>query len=169
MRDAKKVVMLSIFGLLMSVIVYPFLHECGHSLCAIFLGAEVMEFHIWPIPYIACNMVHLSSVAQVIVGAGGILLPIIFSVSVPEKEFLVWYCNMLLIFIEILSVMLSMVAIVLFEIGHPMKNEDMTTMLQIAPSYTKILFVLTLGLLCGLIAKAVTNKPVTRIKAFLLN
>lgn len=169
MNALKKIASITIVGLLMVLFVYPLLHECGHSLLAIILGADILELELWPHPHVLCNMKNLSSTSQVIVGAGGVLLPILFSACIPQKRFWVWYCNMILIGIETLSVVISLVALICFSCGHPIANEDMTTMLAIAPSALPLLFVLTLSLLCGLIGPTIMKRPITKLKTYLLN
>lgn len=169
MNGLKKVFPITVLGLLMVLFVYPLLHECGHSLLAIILGADILELELWPHPHVLCNMKNLSSTSQVTVGAGGMLLPILISACIPQKRFWVWYCNMILIGIETLSVVISLAALISFDLGHPIANEDMTTMLTIAPSAQPLFFVLTLSLLCGLIGLTITKRPLTKLKTYLLN
>lgn len=169
MNSVRKIVLIAFWGLLVAIIVYPLLHESGHSLFAIVLGAEVIEYKLWPLPYVLCNMKDLSSTSQIIVGAGGVLLPILFSACISQRIFWIWYCNMILIGIEALSVLMSLAAIIFFDIGCPITNEDMTTMLRIDPSAKTVLFALTLCLLCWLIRMIIKNKPLARLKEYLLN
>ena len=169
MNALKKIASITIVGLLMVLFVYPLLHECGHSLLAIILGADILELELWPHPHVLCNMKNLSSTSQVIVGAGGVLLPILFSACVQQKRFWVWYGNMILIGIETLSVVISLTALISFGLGHPVANEDMTTILTIAPSARPVLFIITLVLLCGLIGLTIMKRPITKLKTYLLN
>ncbi len=45
-KDGLKAVILTATGLLTAVLIYPFLHETGHSLAALSVGARVNEFTI---------------------------------------------------------------------------------------------------------------------------
>lgn len=45
-KDGLKAVILTATGLLTAVLIYPFLHETGHSLAALSVGARVNEFMI---------------------------------------------------------------------------------------------------------------------------
>lgn len=168
MNSVRKIVLITSLGLLVAIVIYPLLHESGHSLFAIVLGAEVIEYKLWPIPYVLCNMKGLSSTSQIIVGAGGVLLPILFSACISQRRFWVWYCNILLIGIESLSLLTSLAAIIFFDIGCPITNEDMTTMLRINPSAKPVLFAITLCLLCWLIGMIINSKPLARLKEYLL-
>lgn len=76
---------------------------------------------------------------------------------------------MILIGIETLSVVISLAALICFSSEHRIVNEDMTTMLLIAPSARPILFVLTIGLLCIVIGLIIVNKPMAKMKEYLLS
>lgn len=140
MNSVRKVCTITALGLLMVFFVYPLLHESGHSLFAIILGADILEFKLWHTPYVLSNMSDMSTTSSVIVGVGGVLLPILFSACIPQRQFWIWYCNMILVGIETLSVGISLVAIICFGLGNPMANEDITTILLIAPSTKPVLF-----------------------------
>ena len=78
MKDAVKLFGILFFGLLTAVIIYPFLHESGHLIAAVLLGAEVLEFNLFPLPNILCNMANMSIVEKIIIGLNGLFLPIFF-------------------------------------------------------------------------------------------
>ena len=79
MKDAVKLFGILFFGLLTAVIIYPFLHESGHLIAAVLLGAEVLEFNLFPLPNVLCDMTHMRDISIIIVGLNGLFFPISFS------------------------------------------------------------------------------------------
>lgn len=71
----------------MVLFVYPLLHECGHSLLAIILGADILELELWPHPHVLCNMKNLSSTSQVTVGQEVCFCPFFFLLVYHKKGF----------------------------------------------------------------------------------
>lgn len=55
MKYVFKGVLLIAIGLMAAIIVYPFTHELGHSIAAWILGAQIYEFHLFPIPNVLCR------------------------------------------------------------------------------------------------------------------
>ncbi len=48
MKDFLKIIGIILVGLFTAVIIYPMLHEAGHSLIALTVGADVVEFNLFP-------------------------------------------------------------------------------------------------------------------------
>ena len=65
---------LLILGMVTVLIIYPFLHESGHSLAVVLLGGSVESFNILPVPYISCQMKEYNKIDFLIVGFSGMLL-----------------------------------------------------------------------------------------------
>lgn len=47
--DFLNIIGMVILGITVAVLIYPFLHEAGHSLAAFLVGAEVVEVEILPL------------------------------------------------------------------------------------------------------------------------
>ena len=86
MKDTRKLLGILFFGLLTAVVIYPFLHETGHSIAAFLLGAEVLEFNLFPIPNVLCNMKNLPDNRIFLVGLDGLFFPVLFA-AVIQKVF----------------------------------------------------------------------------------
>lgn len=167
MKDCERVAKITLVGLFVAVLVYPLLHELGHTLMAVVLGADILESTLWPIPSVLCNMRGLSTVKQILVGAGGLLLPIILSIGNRMKKFWVWYSNLILLGIEILSVIISLIAIFSFELGKPLTNEDITTILSIAPYFRFVYLVALIVLMFLLTIHLIRQAPFARMREYL--
>ena len=70
---------LFILSLITTILIYPFLHELGHVIATILVGIEFSEFHLFPVPYVLCNMVNAGRMEYFVVGFAGVLFPFVVS------------------------------------------------------------------------------------------
>ena len=130
----KRISTMLIVGLIVTLVVYPILHELGHSIVAILFGAEVLEFNIFPYPNILCNIKSVNSMGIVTISIGGGVFPILFVVRSP-KQFIGWYTCFTIRWICVLSYLISIVSVISFQLGMPVQNEDITHALIEKPQY----------------------------------
>lgn len=141
MKLILKFFVLLVIGLSIAVIIYPFLHEVGHSLSAIMLGAEIKNFQILPISSVLVKMNSgTSEVDFLIIGLSGMLFPFIMSFFLPAKTFWKWYARITLRLICILSFFISIAAVLMNQQGSPMQNDDITIILKNSPQYMTFCF-----------------------------
>ena len=136
LKEFLKMVGLIIVGLLTAVIIYPFLHEIGHSLIALLVGARIIDFNILPIPFIVCEITTVDVSGQMLIGLGGIVFPFVLSMLLKPKWFWGWYASLILKGISVYSVILSIIAIVLHISGNSWQKEDIVQVLQLFPNGT---------------------------------
>lgn len=67
MKNIFKYLSLFFMALFTSVIVYPFFHEAGHSVAAVLVGGKVEEFCLFPLPYVACNVIGVEKSGNIII------------------------------------------------------------------------------------------------------
>ena len=91
MKSIKQAVCFLLVGLLCTVIIYPLLHELGHSLAAIALGGEIVQLSWLPIPSVLCKMNSPNTSQYVIVGLSGMIFPALLCIFVHSNRFWVWY------------------------------------------------------------------------------
>lgn len=108
-----KLFMLLPIGLLTAIIIYPFLHEMSHSICALLFNAEVLYCNLFPLPNVICNVRELTKLQLFIVAIGGPLIPFILGVIVRPKNFWLQYVKGIVIGISILSFFISILGFVL--------------------------------------------------------
>lgn len=169
MKDAVKLFGILFFGLLTAVIIYPFLHESGHLIAAVLLGAEVLEFNLFPLPNVLCDMTHMRDISIIIVGLNGLFFPISFSAVMLKlfgDSFWVRYVSFVLNGISLFASIISVIAVVFFYLGNPMNNEDVTQILHICPNSGMIIIILTISLIIYLIIKTILEKPIRRCLAY---
>ena len=87
MRKIERPVWLLPIGLLCAVMIYPFLHELGHSLTAILLGAEILQITWFPLPSVLCGMSSLNTLKYVLVGLNGVVFPGILCLVISSNRF----------------------------------------------------------------------------------
>lgn len=82
--------MLGIFsiGLFTAILLYPTLHEAGHSLLALIVGAKVVDFNLFPIPSIMCDVFGVGNTGIILIGLGGIIIPYVISMIFKTKNIL---------------------------------------------------------------------------------
>ena len=169
MKDSIKVLKLMFFGLLSAVFIYPFLHESGHVISALFSGAKLVGFTMFPLPNTVCEFDHDNTVSQMMSALGGVVFPYVLSfVLVPKtsKKFIWWYVFFLMRIISIYATFLSMISLFLIACGVPLKNVDVSVVFEVYPDYTVfivagLIMMISFGLIVSL-----KDKPITHFKDY---
>ena len=162
MKLALKFFTLLGLGLLTVLIIYPFLHESGHSLAILLLGGNVKSFNILPVPYVLCQMNEYNKIDFFIVGFSGMLLPYLISFFIQKRNFGVCYLRIALRLICLISFVFGIVSAYLYQKGSGIKNDDITIILQNAPEYSILSFVLLI--LLSIITVVLFLKDISRLK-----
>lgn len=166
MKDAIKIAAITIVGLIVAVIVYPLLHEGGHSLAAVIVGAKVEEFNLYPLPNILCSVQSVGTMGLVVIGISGLLLPFLLTVVIQPKRFWGWYICFTTRGICLLSFAVALFAIAVFQTERQMVNEDITLVMELAPEHKGIYAAILLGLAGWDILLVVRSHPVRRCMEF---
>lgn len=159
MKDVFKGVLLIVIGLVAAIVVYPFMHELGHSIAAWISGAQIYEFHLFPIPNILCGFDSVSLKSMALVGFSGMLFPAVLTGIRAPKTFLLWYLWFVIKSICALSFFVSLWALVFFQTGLEIANEDMIQILQFAPEYRVIYLAAIIGLLAITVVQLIRSNP----------
>ena len=162
MKDALKALGILAMGLFVAIIVYPFLHEAGHTIATVLAGAKVIEFNLWPIPSILCNAIGISTGGFVIIGFSGTIFPILISLILPRKRFYMWYLKALLQGISLLALCVSFVS-VMFRVNL---QDDMFQVLKFWSYGEASLLLLLSGGMAFLLSLILREKPSRRICNF---
>lgn len=166
MKVMLKSIGLLMTGLFVAVIIYPLLHELGHSIMAVLVGASVLELKLFPIPYVLCSTDGMDMVGQVIIGTGGIILPLIISQIKVCSNFWLWYAQLLLKGISVLAFIISAISTILFMKGSPLQNDDTTQILQIWPNGIWIILLLSVVMSVIISVSIVKEKPLIKCTDF---
>ena len=151
-----------IVGLIVTIVVYPILHELGHSIVAILFGAEVLEFNIFPYPNVLCNIKSVSSMGIVAISIGGGVFPILFAVISPN-QFIGWYTCFTIRWVCLFSYLISIVSVILFQLGMPVSNEDITHALLEKPQYAFVYLMFYLMLMLVTARLIVKSNPMEHL------
>ncbi len=162
MKDILKGSGLIILGLLVAILIYPLFHELGHVAATLFAGERIVEWQLLPTPYVQCQFISASKIQIVVVGMGGMLLPFMVTIFRPPKLFWIWYVWTIMKGICVLSFILSIVAIIMYQIKCPMLNEDMTQILYRVPECAWICCVVFLVLIYKEVSQIIRSKPLQR-------
>ena len=163
MKDILKYVGLFFVGLFVAIIIYPFLHESGHSMMAILVGAKVIDFNLLPLPYVTCEVSNLNTTSMILIGLAGMFLPTLISIIVRPASFWFWYCNLVIKFICLLSFAISFVATVLYLFGVTIKNEDIVQVIDIWNNGIFVLIITMVLSMIGIIRSIIKQKPLIKI------
>lgn len=166
MKDVFKYVGLFFVGLFVAIIIYPFLHEAGHSMMAILVGAKVIDFNLLPLPYVTCEVSSLNTTSMILIGLAGMFVPALISIIVRPESFWFWYCNLVIKFICLLSFAISFVAIVLYLFGVTIKNEDIVQVIDIWNNGVCVLIITMVLSMIGIIRSIMMQKPLIKIKNY---
>ena len=162
MKDALKYFGLLAVGLLTAIFLYPFLHELGHTCAAIIFGRQVCDFRLFPIPSVMCEMDITNELAVIIVGFSGMLLPYLVSLVPPRKTFWIWYPWLIISGICLLSFSVSIAGVILYAIGSPMANEDITQIMRFTEEYYVLYLAILIVLSVIRSIQIVRSKPIKR-------
>lgn len=166
MRDIFKCVALFTVGLLMSAVVYPLLHEAGHSIVALTIGAKVREFSLFPLPYVVCQLSSGDKVSEVFIGLGGILMPYLLSMQFRAKSFWLWYANLLIKSISVYASLLSATAIILRNFGVSWQDDDVIQVLSAFPNGDRLLLLMLITMSIYGIANIISDKPLQKCVSY---
>lgn len=148
LKSILKFILLFIIGLSVAIIFYPFLHETGHSITALILGAKIIDFQIFPIPSVLLEMNSSTSKMDFLtIGISGMLLPFVISFLLLSNSFWKWYVKIALRLICIISFISGMISIFAYQKGSILQNDDIVILLQNSPQYTLFYFVILVLLL----------------------
>ena len=148
-----------VIGITVAILVYPFLHETGHVLCSLIVGAKVHQFTLFPVPSVLCDVGCVSNAGRVLIGFGGNLFPIIVALFIPRRWFPMWFVRALLLGVSVLAFVISIVSVI-FEINP---QDDMFQVLKFW-EYSKASMLLVLGTaVIAAILSIILDKPGKRI------
>ena len=166
MKDLLKILGIFFFGFLTSIIIYPTLHESGHSLVALAVGADIVDFNIFPLPCIMCNAFGVDRLGIAAIGLGGIFIPYLISFILKPKSFWVWYTNSIVRGISLLALTISFVSIILWLNGITVQNEDIVQVLSIFNGGSiPFLIVFAVMFIYGLM-RIIADQPIKRITEY---
>ena len=163
MKDIFKYVGLFFVGLFVAIIIYPFLHEAGHSIVAILVGAKVTDFNLLPLPYGTCKVSNLNTTSMILIGLAGMFVPALISIIAHPKLFWFWYCNLVIKLISLLSFAISFISMVLYLFGVTIKNEDIIQVIDIWNNGVYVLIITMVLSMIGIIRSTIKQKPLTKI------
>lgn len=163
MKDILKCIGLLIVGLFVAVIGYPFLHETGHSIVALLVGAKVIDFSLSPLPYVTCEIATSNKFEIILIGLAGMYLPMIFSLIIRPKSFWFWYMSLLIKGICLLSFVISLVSIILYNFGIKVSNEDVVQIIDIWLEGDLIIAILMILSMVIVIYSIIKQRPLSRI------
>lgn len=162
---------LKIFGIIAvglgtALLLYPFLHELGHTLAIIATGGEILEFHLFPLPNVLCELKEYTAFNTIIVGFSGMMLPFLVSAIPNHKNFWVWLSNLYLKSISLLSFLISTAVVVLYQCGIPIQNDDMTKVMDAYPKAGCVYVLILLALSIFTIWQMITDNPLKHILSY---
>ena len=128
----KKTLWLLFIGLFTSVILYPVLHESGHSVATLLFGGKIIEFNLFPVPNVLCDCSGVGDLGLVLIGFCGSFVPFFVAVFNP-KNFTLWYICQVIKGISLLSFALSFASLVGRKYGFVIENDDIANILHFWP------------------------------------
>lgn len=152
-----------LIGLLTATVVYPLLHEVGHCLAALLVGGKVHAWQLLPLPSVTCEMTGVDSLGLMLVGLGGILLPLLFTWLIYLKRPCLRLLGVYLNGICFLSFAISLYACVQFRVGTAPVNEDITKVLMLYPEKTDVLMAALAVLMATVMVQVVLARPIAHL------
>lgn len=163
MRDFMKITALTIIGLAVAVVLYPFMHESGHTLATLLFGGAVVEFTLFPLPSVLSDISQISNIGLVLIGLSGIMFPLIISVAIHPQKFYLWYSAFVFKGIVLLSLVLSGGIVVVNAFGFTDANDDMIKTLMYWQGGTPGLFLILIATTLITAISIYREHPIKRI------
>ncbi len=159
-----------IVGLFTAVLLYPALHELGHSLATLVFGGKVIEFHLLPLPNMLCDGSSVGNAGLVTIGLCGMLIPFLISISFKPKHFTLWYVMQLIKGISSLAFALSLMSLCGRRFGFRIANDDIITALKFWPDGSTFFFITIIAFLLLALYSICRQQPIKRLyKYFEIN
>lgn len=166
MKEAKKIFGVLLMGIMVTVVIYPCLHELGHSIAIGITGATLYKFRILPTPYVMYNGNGINEFENVFIGISGMLFPFVFSLLFNGKRFWMWLFSFYLKGISAFAFALSYIAVLCYESKIIWQNEDIVQVIQLSGISSSFWLVMMLLLFCLNALIIYFNKPFKRIEKF---
>lgn len=161
MKMSLNLAVLLFLGLFIAILWYPFLHELGHGMVAVLVGASIEDFRMFPVAYVLCNVYGIGDFGQVLIGISGMLFPFICGIIINCKNFWLWYVGLVLNIIPTIAFTISIVGCFLFE-KNPIQNDDITQILNIN-AIPKIFWIIVFSvLIIWSVFRIINSCPITR-------
>lgn len=158
-KDTLKCALLLITGLTTATLIYPFVHELGHILVSVMVGAEVHQLMLFPVPSVLCNVGTLSNIDKIVIGFGGMVFPILVALVIPMRWFITWLVRYLLLGMSVLAFIISIISVI-FGINP---QDDMIQVLNFW-NHSNLLLIAILSVFCvAAIMMIVKERPRKRI------
>lgn len=124
-KDLLKSLYLLAVGMAVALFLYPLLHEGGHCLAAVTVGAEVTELHLFPWPYVVCEVSRVSKKGLVIIALAGLALPVGAAELFRPKRFSLRFVKFILRAMNMITLLVSLAELVLYRLGIRVGEEDL--------------------------------------------
>lgn len=158
-NDIIRCLLILAVGLISALFIYPFIHELGHVIASFCVGADVLDFTLFPLPSILCNVGAVENTGKVLIGFGGMLLPLLIAEVVPRKWFWIWYMRVLLKGISLLSFVISVVSLT----ANCNAQDDMVQALEYWLWDKSLLIFLLCSIAGCVVISIVREKPIKRV------
>lgn len=160
-----KLVWMFLTAVCSAMFVYPFLHELGHLLAALFTGGRIIDFSVFPASYVMMDMGNVSPWKTAVVGLCGMIFPMVCAMLHPRR-LTVSVIIYTLRAANILAWFLSCLAIALDQIGMSWENEDVIKVIRCIEGGEFALFLICLTAMLLSVFSLIKDKPVSRIVSF---
>lgn len=101
--------LLLLIGIGTAAILYPVIHELSHLLCALVFGAIVIDYTVFPIPSVLCNVGGLNDWQLFLVVLSGPIIPFIIGIILKINNFWIYYIKTVIVLISGFSFVISII------------------------------------------------------------
>lgn len=119
-----------IVSLFVALVLYPAIHEIGHVIFVVLFGGVVVDFNIFPLPNIVCDISAVSTAGKVLIGLGGMMLTSATFFIKPLRNFWIWYMEFVMKLICEYALVLSVVAVISDSFGLSWSHEDVIQVIE---------------------------------------
>lgn len=160
-----KLVWMYLTAMFTAIFIYPVLHELGHFLAAIVVGADIVNLSVFPSPYLSLLLDNPEPAKQVTIGMFGMMFPVMLGMIKPNKltSSTVVYTVRL---VNIFAWLLSCIAIVMNHLGSCWENEDIITVIRSVGGGETAIFIFCVGVFGFCLFVFFKEKPARRMISF---
>lgn len=158
-----KLSLIGLMGLGAVCVVYPCLHELGHSIMAYVCGAQEVRMGVFPIAYTAYKNTETSLISQVLVGLSGYVFPLCLTLLPTANRFWVWLFMFYVRWTTLCGCGIAIAGLLGAAIRGVYVEEDITRLAMMTQSRAEVWLVGVFLAAVWLLWDIVRQKPIARI------
>lgn len=154
-----------LLAVLVMLILYPALHEAGHAITAVIVGARVTGIEVFPVAHTDIDAGQCSRAELIAVAMSGGIAPLLVLLCLPRRFYYVYYVALTVALISASSALTSLIYVWQFFSGTENAYDDAVGVLSRYPDARYIVLAILAVQLSASLMYCFLSKPLDRMTA----